>query len=223
MPKGSVFPILARLKFTDMQVRLPLIFSLLFLFSACTRPTASDGDSSLDQLQATMTGSFDSSAQASSDDSYYNILLHMEPVWTNKPGKYLYVEQAVADAADKPYRQRIYALEQKGRGFISRVYELPEPERFVGAHADPSRLNIISPADLIERKGCAVYLKPDGPGIYRGSTKKKRCKSTLRGATYATSRVSITGSFIQSWDQGFNDADEQVWGATEGGYMFFKK
>ncbi|SER34046.1 CpeT/CpcT family [Neolewinella agarilytica] len=215
--------ILVSLKLSDMPVRLSLLFSLLFFFSACTRPVTSDGKNGLDELQAAMTGSFDSSAQASSDDSYYNILLHMEPVWTDRPGKYLYVEQAVADAADKPYRQRIYGLEQKGRGFISRVYELPDPDRFIGAHEDPSRLNAISPEDLIERKGCAVYLKPDGPGIYRGSTKKKRCKSTLRGATYATSRVSITGSFVQSWDQGFNDADEQVWGATEGGYMFFKK
>ncbi len=206
-----------------MPVRFSLFFSFLFLLGACTRPVTSGGGTGLDELQAAMTGSFDSSAQASSDDSYYNILLHMEPVWTDRPGKYLYVEQAVADAADKPYRQRIYALEQKGRGFISRVYELPDPDRFIGAHDDPSRLNVISPEDLIERKGCAVYLKPDGPGIYRGSTKKKRCKSTLRGATYATSRVSITGSFVQSWDQGFNDADEQVWGATEGGYMFFKQ
>ncbi|MEO0733547.1 MAG: chromophore lyase CpcT/CpeT [Bacteroidota bacterium] len=174
-------------------------------------------------LKTAMSGSFDSSAQASADDSYYNIVLHMQPIWTERPGHYLYVEQAVASAADAPYRQRVYRLEQKGKRLISHVYELPDPERFVGAHLDPARLDVIGPDDLVEREGCAVYLKKDKGGIYRGSTKKKNCKSSLRGASYATSRVSIAGGWVQSWDRGFDEAGEQVWGATEGGYMFFRK
>ena len=100
---------------------------------------------------------------------------------------------------------------------------MPEPERFIGAYDDPALLNVISPADLTEREGCAVHLKYEGEGTFRGSTKKDKCKSTLRGATYARSRVSITRAFVQSWDQGFDAAGEQVWGATEGGYMFMKQ
>lgn len=171
-----------------------------------------------------MTGSFSSAAQASTDESYYDIDLHMQPVWTDRPGHYLYVEQAVADSPREPYRQRVYKLERKGRKLISRVYELPEPQRFVGAHRRPALLDVIGPDDLTERTGCAVVLREESPGLYRGSTRKKRCKSSLRGATYATSRVSIAGGrWVQSWDRGFNDDDEQVWGATEGGYMFFRE
>jgi hypothetical protein len=42
----------------------------------------------------------------------------------------------------------------------------------------------------------------------------------LRGASYATSKVTIEEGLIISWDQGFNEEDEQVWGAVKGGYEF---
>ncbi|WP_173021338.1 chromophore lyase CpcT/CpeT [Lewinella sp. W8] len=202
------------------------IFSLLFLASvllACNTTKVVNKVDVMD-LRTVMTGSFDSSLQASVKEDYYNIVLHMEPIWLDKPGNWLYVEQAVAATADEPYRQRIYKLEQTGtRKFVSRVFEMPDPERFIGAYDDPDLLNVIGPEQLTEREGCAVHLKYEGEGTYRGSTKKDKCKSSLRGATYATSRVSITRAFVQSWDQGFNAEDEQVWGATEGGYMFMKQ
>lgn len=196
------------------------------LFSGCTLFRTGDDAATanrLTALQQAMTGSYDSSSQASADPEYYNILLHMEPIWTNTSEYYLYVEQAVAENRDEPYRQRVYKLEKQGRKLVSRVYELPEPERFVGAYNTPERFNTITPQDLVEKKGCAVYLKMDKYGVYRGQTKKKSCKSSLRGASYATSRVSINDSFVQSWDRGFNEEGEQVWGAVKGGYLFFKQ
>ncbi|MEM9930270.1 MAG: chromophore lyase CpcT/CpeT [Bacteroidota bacterium] len=204
-------------------------FLICTLLVACsttksTAPAASPDTPEMEALVTAMTGSFNSSAQARANENYYHIVLHMEPIWTDQPGHYLYVEQAVAADASKPYRQRVYVLEQQGKKkFISSVYELPEPERFVGAHKNPALLDVLKPADLIVREGCAVYLKQTEPGMYRGSTKKDKCKSTLRGASYATSRVSIAGSFVQSWDQGFDAEGQQVWGATEGGYMFFRE
>lgn len=198
--------------------------ALLFLASCSTTKGLSVSDKErLNELQSAMTGSYDSSSQALADPEYYNIALHMEPIWTDQDGYYLYVEQSLASTPAEPYRQRVYKLEAKGKRIISRVYELPEPERFVGGYKDADRFEIISPAALVEREGCAVYLKQDKYGVYRGSTKKDKCKSTLRGATYATSRVSINPSFVQSWDRGFDAADEQVWGAVKGGYLFFKK
>lgn len=196
------------------------------LLGSCTVNKASSADATSARLNAlydTMTGSFDSSAQADTDPEYYNIVLHMAPIWTDKPGYYLYVEQAVAGDQQNPYRQRVYKLEEQGRKLVSRVYELPDPKQFIGAHEAPARFASISPSNLVEKVGCAVYLKPDKLGVYRGETKKKSCKSSLRGATYATSRVSIGSSFVQSWDRGFNEEDEQVWGATKGGYLFFRQ
>ena len=205
--------------------RTALLFLTTILLGACStaKEGSNNGSARLNALQQAMTGSFDSSLQADTDPEYYNIVLHMEPIWVDKPGHYLYVEQAVAGDQKQPYRQRVYKLEEKGRKLVSRVFELHDPEYFIGAHKAPARFQAISPADLVEKKGCAVYLKPDKLGVYRGSTRKKACKSSLRGATYATSRVSIGSSFVQSWDRGFNDDNEQVWGATKGGYLFFRK
>ena len=50
----------------------------------------------------------------------------------------------------------------------------------------------------------------------------KACESKLRGATYASSVVAIQPGRIESRDQGFDACDVQVWGATEGGYVFLK-
>ena len=54
-----------------------------------------------------MAGSYSSAAQSQSDSEYKNIVLHMKPIWMDRTdGRWLYVEQAMQEAADKPYRQR---------------------------------------------------------------------------------------------------------------------
>ena len=69
------------------------------------------------------------------------------------------------------------------------------------------------------REGCDVYLTQTDEG-YVGSTEGKECVSSLSGASYATSEVTLTPQLLQSWDQGFNASDVQVWGATAGPYNF---
>ena len=58
---------------------------------------------------------------------------------------------------------------------------------------------------------------------FSGSTPGKQCLSSLRGATYATSKVTVGKKGIISWDQGWDAMDKQVWGAKKGGYDFVKK
>jgi hypothetical protein len=48
----------------------------------------------------------------------------------------------------------------------------------------------------------------------------KGCGSTLNGASYATSEVLLESTLLLSWDRGFDARDQQVWGATAGGYVF---
>lgn len=50
----------------------------------------------------------------------------------------------------------------------------------------------------------------------------KQCPSDRKGAAYATSEVTITPERLLSWDRGYNEKDEQVWGAEKGGYEFVK-
>jgi len=177
-------------------------------------------------LQNMMTGSYDSSAQAAADSTYYNISLHMYPIWKDRrDGKYLYVEQALASMQDKPYRQRVYKLELlDDYSIASHVYTLKNDSLFIGKWKTPEIFDEYDLSLLDIREGCEVVLtKTDNTHFsYSGSTNKDHCKSTLRGAAYATSKVSMDSNKITSWDQGFDKDDKQVWGATEGPYIFIK-
>ena len=203
---------------------LTLLLLVLLTGSSCnsTKKMAKAGPG-IESLQAMMVGTFNSAEQAARDSAFFDITLHMYPIWTDK-GHWLYVEQAVSAMQERPYRQRVYQLEQTAPGsFKSIVYTLPEPEAFIGAWKDPSRFDALAPDALELRAGCAVVLERQPDGSFTGSTQGNGCESTLRGASYATSRVSIRDGMIVSWDQGFNSAGEQVWGAVKGEYEFKKQ
>jgi hypothetical protein len=176
----------------------------------------------LTELVNLMSGEFSSKEQSENDSLFYDISLTMFPIWeSDKMVKWLYVEQAVTEYIDKPYRQRIYKITKTEDGFFeSRVYELPNPDMYIHGWEHPDKFNEFSPDALILRDGCAVYLKKNSDGCYTGSTNEQDCKSSLRGASYATSVVTICEDKIVSWDQGWNVEGTQVWGAVTEGYIF---
>lgn len=175
----------------------------------------------LETLAQYMTGSFSSAAQAAADSDYFDISLHMYPIWPQRAdAKWLYVEQALSTQQEAPYRQRVYKVEALPDGrFASHVFTLPHPESFVGAWQDSAGFSGISPDSLADRSGCTVFLAADG-AAFSGATHEADCGSELRGASYATSKVSVFADRIESWDQGFDSAGVQVWGAEKGGYRF---
>ncbi|MEM9051259.1 MAG: chromophore lyase CpcT/CpeT [Bacteroidota bacterium] len=175
------------------------------------------------QLIDWMTGEFSSAEQAQNDSSYYDISLKMTRIWPDKGnGAWLYVEQAVSATPDKPYRQRVYFVREMGDGqFSSDIYNLPEEEKFIGAWENTSVFDGMTQFDLKYKEGCTVFLDYDG-FQYSGSTNKGTCKSSLRGANYATSEVMIINGKLESWDRGYDEADNQVWGAEKGAYIFKK-
>jgi CpeT protein len=199
-----------------------LLALIVLTLSACklSEQQIAEQNLQLDELQNLMTGTFNSAAQAARDSAYFDITLHMYPIWKEQ-GHWLYVEQSVTAVQDKPYRQRVYQLVPGKKGEVkSVVYTLPEPDKFIGAWKKAKRFDELKPEDLALRKGCAVVLKKQEDGSYSGSTVGKSCESSLRGASYATSRVTIQKDRIVSWDQGYDKKGVQVWGATKGGYEF---
>lgn len=177
----------------------------------------------MEQLSEWMTGEFDSSEQAKNDTAYTDISLKMVRIWPDKTnGIWLYVEQAAAESLDEPYRQRVYFLSDINENEISSdVYEFKDPAPFAGAWEDPSKFDELTPFDLNYKDGCTVFLFYDG-FQFSGSTNEASCKSTLRGAAYATSEVIILPNTIKSWDRGFDEDGNQVWGAEDGPYIFKK-
>jgi hypothetical protein len=197
-----------------------LLCILSLLISSCQ--TEPKEDKELNELFALMQGSFNSENQAKQDSSYYNISLHMYPIWKDK-GNYLYVEQALNSMQQRPYRQRVYKVTRLNDSiFSSAIFTIPYDSLWIGKWKTPEDFDRISPEYLVERTGCEVLLKRLGDNRYKGATGIKTCKSSLRGASYATSEVEITSQQVLSWDRGFDSIGNHVWGAEKAGYIFDK-
>jgi CpeT protein len=207
---------------------MKLIFAsliLLFMADISFSQSLKINDKDLKMLAGMMAGDFSSEEQARVDADYIHIILNMTPILKESTdGYWLYVEQAMASTADKPYRQRVYHLYlQDDTTIVSKVYELKNPQQYTGGGKDDTKLAPVTADSLIDRLGCSIYLHKTGKKTFRGSTPGKECLSTLRGAAYATSEVVISPGKMESWDRGWNREDQQVWGAEKGGYVFLKK
>ena len=205
-----------------------LVFIFLFLVSFQSQAQL---ENIYGTLLAYMTGSFSSEAQSKADSNFYDIRLHMVEIQMgNEPGNWLYVEQALGSAQDKPYRQRVYQVVEITLGiYESRVYEFENPLQYAGGWNDESKLSNLTFDKLILRDGCSITLKYEHELVgdininrFVGSTGATSCPSSLRGASYATSEVVITEDQLLSWDRGWDANGKQVWGAETGGYIFFK-
>ena len=199
------------------------ILTLFSLLACISTQKVTSTSNHLEELMALMTGSFSSTAQSEIDTSYFDITMHSYPIWKNSKGAWLYVEQAITTQQDKPYRQRIYKLEYLGdKQYQSIIYELPEPDLCIGQWKKPSFFNRYSPADLLIKENCNVYLTQIDEKLFRGATKGATCKSTFWDSAYATSEVEITEHYVKSWDRGYDTEGKKVWGAENGGYKFDK-
>ncbi|NJM79190.1 MAG: hypothetical protein HC854_05245 [Flavobacterium sp.] len=202
-----------------------IIFVLLLSVSIGCKSTLTKSDKikgNLKELVNIMQGYYSSEKQSLEDKEYYNISLHMTPIWKTK-GNYLFVEQALFDKQDKPYRVRVYKVYQNKNGhFISEIYSIKSEKDWIGKWATPSFYDNLTEADIELKKGCEVVLQRIAKNHFEGQTGNKTCPSELRGATYATSIVTVLQNKLISWDQGFDAADKQVWGATKGAYIFEK-
>ena len=201
-------------------MRIPLTLLFFLIISLIAYPQR-DVESLVDY----MTGSFSSEEQSKIDTNYFNIELEMVQIWKDRTdGPWLYIEQAVADSKDKPYRQRVYQIKQRTDGTIETlVYTIPDPLRFSGDYKKEFPLLRLTADSLITREGCEVILYRADDGYFQGGTIEKNCTSDMRSASYATSEVMIDKDKMISWDRGFDENGNQVWGATEGGYIFKKK
>ena len=201
-------------------MKIKILFPILLTFSIL-----SYAQRDVEALVDYMVGSFSSIEQSGIDSSYFNIELEMVQIWKDRTdGPWLYIEQAIAESKDKPYRQRVYQLRKRADGKIeSLVYTIPDPLRFAGDFNKEFPLLRLTPDSLILREGCEVVLFQSDEGHFEGSTIDRDCSSDLRGASYATSEVTIYQDKMISWDRGFDENGKQVWGATKGGYIFKKK
>ncbi|HEU4495979.1 MAG TPA: chromophore lyase CpcT/CpeT [Flavobacterium sp.] len=202
--------------------KLIYLFAAAILLTSCKPAlTNSNKSASLKELASIMQGAYSSEKQSLQDKSYYNISLRMVPIWKNK-GYYLYVEQALFEKQEAPYRVRIYKISQRNNEFVSEIFTLKNEKEWIGKWKTPEAFEALSENDIELKPGCEVVLKRTAKNTFEGKTGDKTCASELRGASYATSKVTVTANQIISWDQGFDKDGKQVWGAEKGGYIFNK-
>jgi hypothetical protein len=179
----------------------------------------------LKALYSLMSGFFSSEEQSKQDSAFFDIRLHMKPIWKSRKGEYwLYVEQAMASVLDKPYRQRVYNLKiENDTTIASLVYSFKgNALAYSGEWKKDKPLEGLQLDSLEARQGCIIYLHKTAANQFDGSTHKSDCSSNLRGASYATSEAHIRKDGMLTWDRGYDNKDKQVWGAVKGGYKFKK-
>ncbi|HQW26771.1 MAG TPA: chromophore lyase CpcT/CpeT [Saprospiraceae bacterium] len=205
-------------------MKFNLLLPLLFIAQVISSQALPVKSKDLKTLYGYMAGEFSSGAQATADSAFFHVMLRMAPIWKkSKDGYWLYVEQSIATAQDKPYRQRVYHLSlEDDTTIVSQVYELKNPLQYTGAWKDQTRLEVITRDSLINRQGCGIYLHKQADMSFRGSTRDNECLSAIRGAAYATSEVTILADKVLSWDRGWDTKGVQVWGAVKSGYVFVK-
>ena len=198
------------------------LLRLLFLALAGVVASARADDSPLARLTTALTGNFTTADQTAIDPTYRHVLLHAVPIWTDHAaGPWFYLEQALADAPDLPFRQRVCQLVARADGVIEQhVFHLANPVAFTGAWQDAGRLAKLTLTDLIFQDGCTVFLREQPDGSFRGATESTGCTNDVHGAAYATAELTITAQKIVSWERGYNAANAQVWGPLHGGYVF---
>ena len=185
--------------------------------------TAVESFDVLAEFESHLTGSFNSNAQSLEQPQYYDVSLKACPVGVSGiEGTTLYVEQALSEQMNSPYRQRVYVLSQVDQETVrSEIYELNNERAMIG-QCDKDAVKDLTVEDLVLKDGCAVTLTWNGEG-FEGQTDVGTCLSTMNGATYATSVVQTTTDSIASWDQGWDANGNQVWGATDGPYIFVRQ
>ncbi len=200
-----------------------LLISSMLVLLTCFSQSQKIKQKDLKKLFKTMAGEFSSEQQSKDDSAFFNIKLRMKPIALNNDGYWLYVEQAMATMQEKPYRQRVYHLYiQDDTTIVSKVFEVKNSAQYINVWKTEEKLKVITTDSLVDRQGCGIFLHKKLNKIFGGSTPGKECLSSLRGATYATSEVTIFKDKIVSWDRGWDKNDKQVWGAVKGGYIFIK-
>ncbi|MCH2132170.1 MAG: chromophore lyase CpcT/CpeT [Phycisphaerales bacterium] len=187
-------------------------------------PTGKERRESIKTVTKWMTGTFRNRAQArQSPGEYHDIRLVQVPIWTaREDGPWLYVEQSHEDDLDRPYRQRIYRLVIQDDGRIeSQVFGMPgNPLDYTSPWRGNGSLGGLNPKSLVPRPGCHVVFERVDGNTYTGGIDGTGCPSTLDGASYLTSDVTLRADRILIWDRGYSADGEQVWGSTAGPYIF---
>ena len=100
----------------------------------------------------------------------------------------------------------------------STTFRIIKPQRWIGLCDRPQAQQNINLDDLGEAI-CSLSLRPLMT-IYIGETPPEGCRTNIRGAVRITNTVILHSQGMDTWDRGFDEEGNQVWGATNESYQF---
>lgn len=185
---------------------------------------ASAKDEDMETLAQWLSGTFSNSLQSTKDSSYMDLRLQVKRVWPERSDGYWFLyDQSSSATPELPLIQRVYHVRRVEENMIEgRLFAWKNPQSVVGALADSSITADKTPLDLIQKRGCEIYLQLDG-FAFTGGTHGTACAGDSEGASYSTKVVSISSKRIESWDRGFGADGSQKWGAVQGPYVFIRQ
>jgi CpeT/CpcT family (DUF1001) len=180
----------------------------------------------LTRLAPLMAGEFDNKPQAIEQPIWFvHLRLWYRPLPMRLDGKVaLFAEQANALQTDRPYRQRVAVLQEVEGVAQVQYWGFKQPDRFLGAGANPGLLAGLSLEDLEELPGCVLTVTEQNGKFKAELEPGKRCCFQYDGAT----RQVILGFEVSpgrfwSYDRGVDpETGKGLWGALMGAYEFEK-
>lgn len=168
-----------------------------------------------------LSRAMDTTVQAASNPNFVGVQMTTCSVQVAAPNTsdvYLYQEQALTEHIGSPYRQRFLhiTLSDDGNRVESRTFKPTAPGEWTGFCQRSDRTVATDElGDLV----CIVSLRPSPLG-YVGSTPRDGCPVNLRGAVRLTNTIVLHRDGMDTWDRGFDQNGDQVWGAKTEPYRY---
>lgn len=186
-------------------------------------PKIGKSPASVEEVVDRLVGIMDTSAQAKVNSKVASVRMttcRVEVTPSQKNAIFLYQEQALGAKLSEPYRQRFLRISSVGNGKLveSAGFKPPEPEIWIGLCDRPLEQRVILTRDL-GKSECSVFLHKQGDN-YIGETQPGGCPTKFRGAVKITNRVTLHPKGMDTWDRGYDERGNIIWGAKQEPYRY---
>ncbi len=194
----------------------------LFMLSLCfceAQKVKSNLHTDLQEMLQIFEGEFDNFQQVykEQEDKVAEVHEHIHSIFKKVTlpvfGKNVfYVMQYLDGDSTKIYRQRLYTfvVDQAEQAIRLDIYSFKTDSLYYNAHLNIEKLQSLTPDDMTNTQGCAVYWKKIGPDFI-GSMKEKTC-NFISKKIFVTDSLVLNKNEIWIRDEAYDENGNYVFG-----------